>query len=59
MAFKIPASDIKIYKVMANVTQVNMILFFPFLPALHFLDDSEKKGKGNDIIFSFLRNNGS
>lgn len=26
------------------------------LPNLHFLDDSEEKGRGNEMIFSFLRN---
>lgn len=30
--------------------------FLSYFQAYTFLDDSEEKGKGNDMIFSFLRN---
>lgn len=33
--------------------------FLSFPPNLYFFDDSEEKGKGNDVILDFLRDNDS
>lgn len=39
------------------MSQQPILCFSCLCPNLHFLDDSEERGKGNDMIFGFLRNN--
>lgn len=39
------------------MSQQPLLCFSCLFPNLHFLDDSEEKGKRNDMIFGFLRNN--